>query len=124
MKIHHVALIVSSLEKSISFYQEALGFEVIQKEYRAQRNSWKVDLKKGEVQLELFTFPEAPKRPSYPEAQGLRHVAFVVQNLDDLHADLKKKGIPVEEIRVDHLTGKRFFFFSDPDDQPLEIYEN
>ena len=124
MKIHHVAIIVSSIERSLKFYQDALGFEIISKEFREARNSWKVDLKKDEVQLEMFTFASAPKRPSYPEAQGLRHLALVVDDLDKLHLELTEKGISVEEIRVDHLTGKRFFFFSDPDDQPLEIYEN
>lgn len=124
MKIHHVALIVSSIQKSIQFYEEALGFKVIEKTFREERNSWKVDLRKDEVQLELFTFPGAPERPSYPEAQGLRHMAFSVPDITELHQDLKKKGIVVEEIRVDHLTGKKFFFFSDPDGQPLEIYED
>lgn len=124
MKIHHVAIIVSDMEKSLEFYEKALGFHVKQKTFREERNSWKVDIVKDEVELELFTFPGAPKRPSYPEAQGLRHLAFSVSNIEKLHKELKGKGISVEEIRVDHLTGKKFFFFADPDDQPLEIYEN
>ena len=124
MKLHHVALIVSSLEKSLSFYQEALGFSVLRKEFREERNSWKVDLVRGEIQLELFTFPGAPARPSYPEALGLRHLAFSVENIEVFHQELKGKKIQVEELRVDHLTGKKFFFFADPDNQPLEIYEN
>lgn len=124
MKIHHVALIVSSIQKSIEFYERTLGFKVIAKTYREERNSWKVDLRCHDVQLELFTFPGAPERPSYPEAQGLRHLAFSVSNLSELHQNLKNQGIEVEEIRADHLTGKKFFFFSDPDGQPLEIYED
>lgn len=122
MKIHHVAIIVSSIEKSLEFYEKALGFRVKEKVFRADRNSWKVDIVSGDMQLELFTFPGAPARPSYPEAQGLRHLAFSVDDIDECHERLKNFG--AEEIRVDHLTGKRFFFFSDPDNQPLEIYEN
>lgn len=122
MKIHHVAIIVSDLEKSLEFYEKALGFTVRQKTFRKERNSWKVDIVNGDVELELFTFPGSPKRPSYPEAQGLRHLAFAVDDIEKFHADLKNFG--VEEIRVDHLTGKKFFFFADPDDQPIEIYEN
>jgi glyoxylase I family protein len=124
MKIHHVAIIVSDIEKSLEFYGKALGFIVKEKTFRKDRNSWKVDIVKDDVQLELFTFPGAPGRPSYPEAQGLRHIAFSVNDLEKLHQEIKSKNIDVEEIRVDHLTGKKFFFFSDPDNQPLEIYES
>lgn len=123
MKIHHVALIVSDIDRSIQFY-EKMGFVILNKTFRKERNSWKVDLKVRDVQLELFTFPDAPQRPSYPEAQGLRHLAFSVENLESFYKELKTKGIQLEEIRVDHLTGKKFFFFADPDDQPLEVYEN
>jgi len=124
MKIHHVAIIVSDIEKSLEFYDSALGFKVKQKTFRKERNSWKVDIVKDDVELELFTFPGAPTRPSYPESQGLRHLAFSVNDLEKFHQELKAKKIAVEEIRVDHLTGKKFFFFADPDNQPLEIYEN
>jgi glyoxylase I family protein len=122
MKIHHVAIIVSDIEKSLEFYEKTLGFSVKRKTFRKERNSWKVDIVKDEIELELFTFPGAPLRPSYPEAQGLRHLAFSVDDIETFHESLKEFG--VEEIRVDHLTGKKFFFFADPDDQPLEIYEN
>lgn len=122
MKIHHVAIIVSDMEKSLEFYKKALGFSVKQKTFRQERNSWKVDIVRDSIELELFTFSGAPKRPSYPEAQGLRHLAFSVEDIETFHESLKEFG--VEEIRVDHLTGKKFFFFADPDDQPLEIYEN
>lgn len=124
MKIHHVAIIVSDIEKSLEFYDSALGFKVRERTFRKDRNSWKVDLVNGDVELELFTFPHAPARPSYPEAQGLRHLAFSVEDIEKCHMDLKAKNISVEEIRVDLLTGKKFFFFADPDNQPLEIYEN
>lgn len=124
MKIHHVALIVSDLERSLHFYQEALGFKVQTKKFRAERNSWKVDLVNDSVQLEMFTFPGSPVRPSYPEAQGLRHLALCVDDLEKFHGELKSKKFVVEDIRVDQLTGKKFFFFPDPDNQPLEIYEN
>jgi glyoxylase I family protein len=123
MKIHHVALIVSELERSLNFYERAFGFKVKAREFRTERQSWKVDLIKDDIQLEVFTFPGAGKRPSFPEAEGLRHLAFVVEDLETFHEELKRKNITVEEIRVDHATGKKFFFFSDPDDQPLEIYE-
>lgn len=124
MKLHHVALIVSSLDRSLDFYQRALGFKILQKVFREERNSWKVDLVRDDIQLEMFTFPDAPARPSYPEAMGLRHLAFSVEDLEKFHKELVGKGISVKEIRVDHLTGKKFFFFADPDNQPLEIYEN
>lgn len=124
MKIHHVALIVRDIERSLDFYQNQLGFKLINKIFRTERESWKVDIRLGEIQLELFTFPGAPSRPSYPEALGLRHLAFSVENIDEYYEELSKKGVKLEEKRVDHLTGKKFFFFSDPDDQPLEVYEN
>lgn len=123
MNISHIALIVSDIDKSLRFYEEVLGFKIKSRAFRAERNSWKVNITNGSVELEMFTFPGAPKRPSYPEAMGLRHLAFQVHDIKTCHEDIKKKVLKVEEIRLDPETGKNFFFFSDPDDLPLEIYE-
>lgn len=123
-KIHHVAIICSNYEKSKAFYVNTLGFEIIEETFREARNSYKLDLRVGnQDQLELFSFPEPPQRPSQPEACGLRHLAFEVESLDQTVAELEGKGVAVEPIRVDELTGKRFTFFKDPDHLPLEIYE-
>ncbi|MDM5223570.1 VOC family protein [Peribacillus sp. NJ11] len=123
-KIHHVAIICSDYEKSKNFYVNILGCDIVQETYRAERKSYKLDLMVGgEYQLELFSFPESPNRLSYPEAKGLRHLAFEVEDINQAVKDLEKENIPVEPIRVDELTGKRFTFFCDPDDLPLEIYE-
>lgn len=122
--IHHIAIICSNYARSKHFYVELLGFSVIQETYREARNSYKLDLKLGEnTQIELFSFPDPPQRPSSPEACGLRHLAFKVENLDQSVGDLEAKGIEVEPIRLDELTGKRFTFFKDPDGLPLELYE-
>ena len=122
--IHHIAIICSNYDRSKHFYVEVLGFPIIQETYREARKSYKLDLKVGEnAQIELFSFPEPPPRPSTPEACGLRHLAFKVEKLDRSVADLKAKGIDVEPIRLDELTGKRFTFFKDPDGLPLELYE-
>jgi glyoxylase I family protein len=122
--IHHVAIICSNYERSKRFYVEVLGFPVIQETYRAARDSYKLDLQVGSgAAIELFSFPATPARPSTPEACGLRHLAFKVDNLDASVADLQSKGVEVEPIRLDELTGKRFTFFKDPDGLPLEIYE-
>jgi glyoxylase I family protein len=123
--IHHVAIICSDYQQSKKFYIEVLGFKIIQETYRAERNSYKLDLQVGNSgeQIELFSFPNPPKRVNRPEACGLRHLAFVVDNLDRSVAQLKAHKIAVEEIRVDELTGKRFTFFADPDGLPLELYE-
>ncbi|SIR54458.1 glyoxylase I family protein [Peribacillus simplex] len=123
-KIHHVAIICSDYEKSKNFYVNILGCDIKKETYRSERKSYKLDLKVGgEYQLELFSFPDSPHRPSYPEARGLRHLAFEVEDINQAIEDLEKENIPVEPIRVDELTGKRFTFFCDPDDLPLEIYE-
>ena len=121
---HHVAVICSNYEQSKHFYVNILGFEVLQETYREARQSYKLDLRVGEKDaIELFSFPESPPRPTTPEACGLRHLAFEVEDLDGIVASLQSHGVEVEPIRLDDLTGKRFTFFRDPDDLPLEIYE-
>jgi len=123
-RIHHAAIICSNYEASKHFYVECLGFKVIAENFREQRNSYKLDLALPDgSQVELFSFPEAPERPSYPEARGLRHLAFVVDDVDECKMKLELMGIAVETIRTDEYTGKRFVFFSDPDGLPLELYE-
>lgn len=122
-KIHHIAIIASNYEVSKKFYTEILGLEVIREVYRKERDSYKLDLKLGDSEIELFSFPNAPVRPSYPEARGLRHLAFEVNNIDEAIAELNLHGIECEPIRIDEFTGKRFTFFEDPDKLPLELYE-
>lgn len=122
--LHHIAIICSDYNVSKKFYTEILGFEVIAEYYRKERKSWKCDLSMhGKYTLELFSFPEPPKRISSPEATGLRHLAFAVKNIDLAVIDLKSKGITLEPVRVDEYTGRRFTFFADPDNLPLELYE-
>ena len=122
--IHHAAIICSNYERSKHFYSEILKLPVINELYRAERDSYKLDLALPDgSQLELFSFPAAPKRPSYPEAQGLRHLAFKVADITKSKLYLEEKGIKVEEIRVDEITGKQFTFIADPDDLPLELYQ-
>jgi glyoxylase I family protein len=124
-KIHHIAIICSNYERSKHFYVNILGLEVIHEHYREERNSYKLDLKVGEhAQIELFSFENPPKRPSYPEACGLRHLAFEVDNINESISELQEHGIDVEPIRIDPITGKRFTFFQDPDGLPIELYEN
>ena len=121
--IHHVAIICSDYARSKHFYTQVLKLPVINETYREQRQSYKLDLRLPDnSQLELFSFPDAPTRPSYPEAQGLRHLAFVVEDIHSVVADLEAQGVEVEAIRIDELTGKAFTFFSDPDGLPLELY--
>lgn len=123
-RIHHIAIICSDYPVSKAFYTEILGLEIVREVYRAERNSYKLDLAlNGIYQLELFSFPDPPSRPSMPEARGLRHLAFEVHYLEKSVADLRLHGVDVEEIRTDEYTGKRFAFFSDPDGLPLELYE-
>ncbi len=122
--IHHVAIICSNYERSKHFYVEVLGFSVIKETYRTERQSYKLDLRVGpNDQIELFSFPQPPARVNSPEACGLRHLAFRVNNLDQSVTHLQAKGVEVEPIRVDEITGKRFTFFKDPDNLPLELYE-
>lgn len=123
-KIHHVAIVCSDYEKSKHFYVDILKFSIINEIYRAERDSYKLDLKVSEHDtLELFSFPSPPSRPSKPEACGLRHLAFEVENIAENVDYLTFKGVDVEPVRVDPITGKKFTFFKDPDDLPLEIYE-
>ncbi|WP_050184036.1 SMU1112c/YaeR family gloxylase I-like metalloprotein [Domibacillus robiginosus] len=123
-KIHHAAIICSNYEHSKQFYTEILGLEIIAETYRKERDSYKLDLRVGAIdQIELFSFSDAPVRPSYPEAQGLRHLAFEVKDINESVHELEKKGVVVEPIRIDKGTGRRFTFFSDPDGLPLELYE-
>lgn len=123
-QIHHIAIICSDYEKSKLFYTEILGFKVDKEIYRKERQSYKLDLSlNGQYLIELFSFPKSPKRLSYPETTGLRHIAFGVKNLDFNIDYLKSKNIITEPIRIDEFTGKRFTFFNDPDNLPIELYE-
>jgi glyoxylase I family protein len=122
--IHHAAIICSDYAVSKRFYTEVLGLRIVSEHFRAARDSYKLDLALPDgAQLELFSFPGAPPRPSYPEAQGLRHLAFAVDDVLAGKRMLEAQGIAVEEVRTDELTGKRFVFFADPDGLPLELYE-
>ncbi|MDH6355513.1 glyoxylase I family protein [Dysgonomonas sp. PH5-45] len=123
-RIHHVAIICSDYERSKDFYVNKLGMEVIAETYRVERQSYKLDLTlAGGGQIELFSFPEPPRRLSFPEACGLRHLALETADIEKTIAELEAKGIEVEAIRLDELTGCRFAFFADPDGLPLELYE-
>ena len=123
-RIHHVAIICSDYEKTKDFYVNKLGLRVVAEVLRKERNSWKLDLAVGDqYQIEIFSFLDPPKRVSRPEASGLRHLAFEVENIEETAAELSERGIACEPIRTDEFTGKKFTFFSDPDDLPLEIYE-
>lgn len=122
--IHHTAIICSNYEKSKHFYTEILGLTILKETYRAERNSYKLDLAINQQYcIELFSFPNPPKRVSRPEACGLRHLAFKVDNIHNSIEALNSKGIPTEPIRIDEITGKSFTFFSDPDNLPLELYQ-
>ena len=122
-KMHHIAIIVSDYQRSREFYVEKLEFPVIRENYRPQRGDWKLDLQFGDSELEIFGVATAPRRPNYPEAQGLRHLAFHVEDIDAAVAALAEKGIECEPIRLDPFTNKRMTFFHDPDGLPLELHE-
>jgi len=123
-RIHHAAIICADYARSRSFYVDTLGLAVIAENHRAARDSWKLDLALPDgSQIELFSFPDPPARPSRPEAQGLRHLAFAVDDVAFCKARLEGEGVAVEPIRVDEYTGRRFTFFADPDGLPLELYE-
>ena len=122
--LHHVALICSDYPRSKHFYTQVLGLRVIAEAYREARDSYKLDLALPDgSQLELFSFPDPPPRPSYPEACGLRHLAFEVADVDAAAVALRGHGVEVEPMRVDEYTGRRYTFFADPDGLPLELYE-
>lgn len=122
--IHHIAIICSDYEASKHFYTQILGLSIVLETYRAERDSYKLDLSiNGQYVIELFSFPNPPARPSRPEALGLRHLAFAVSNLEESIAWMEQHNIACEPIRTDTLTGKRFTFFADPDGLPLEFYE-
>lgn len=123
-KVHHIAIICSDYEVSKAFYTEVLGFAIIREVYRAERQSYKLDLAvNGIYAIELFSFPEPVKRASRPEAAGLRHLAFEVDDLELVIASMEHKGVEVEPIRIDEFTEKRFTFIADPDQLPIEFYE-
>jgi glyoxylase I family protein len=122
--VHHIAIICSDYAVSKAFYTEALGLEIIREVHRAERDSYKLDLAvNGQYVIELFSFPNPPPRPSRPEAQGLRHLAFAVADVDAAIRHLGVHHVVCEPVRVDEFTGRRFTFFSDPDGLPLELYE-
>ena len=122
--VHHIAVICSDYQVSKKFYTEILGFSIHAEHYREKRNSFKLDLNLGDRYcIELFSFPNPPARRSRPEACGLRHLAFEVDDIDGAVKWLEENGVSVEPIRTDEYTGKRFTFFADPDDLPLEFYE-
>lgn len=122
--LHHVAIIASDYARSKRFYAEVLGLRVVAEHYRAERDSWKLDLALPDgTQVELFSFPSPPPRVSRPEACGLRHLALRVTDIDAAITHLQAHGVATEPVRVDEYTGRRFTFFADPDDLPLELYE-
>lgn len=121
--IHHLAIICSNYEVSKKFYTEILGFKIINETYRKDRDSYKLDLAiNGTYCIELFSFPSPLKRPSRPEACGLRHLAFGVEDLEKSIQILQSKNVITEAVRIDELTGKKFCFFQDPDALPIELY--
>jgi glyoxylase I family protein len=123
-KIHHIAILCSDYEKSKHFYTNIIGLTIIQEIYREERFSYKLDLAlNGEYIIELFSFPNPPKRISRPEAAGLRHLAFEVNNIQETREYIVNKGCTAEEIRIDEFTEKQFFFIADPDNTPIEFYE-
>ncbi|KHT60205.1 hypothetical protein RJ45_23510 [Photobacterium gaetbulicola] len=122
--IHHAAIICSDYSRSRAFYVDILGLKVLAENYREARDSWKLDLQLPDnSQIELFSFPNPPERPSFPEARGLRHLAFVVDSVEHVTDYLESRGVEVEPIRIDEYTGKTYTFFQDPDGLPLELYQ-
>ena len=123
-RVHHIAIICSDYQRSKQFYCDVLGLKIVREVFRTERNSYKLDLEvNGLYQIELFSFPNPPARPSQPEACGLRHLAFEVDNIGEAVSAILNHGVVVEPIRIDEYTGKRFTFFADPDGLPIEFYE-
>ena len=123
-KIHHIAIISSDYKRSKLFYTQILGFEIEREIFRKERDSFKLDLSlKGQYMIELFSFPNPPERLSRPEGTGLRHLAFEVDDLESSIDELAKNGVEAEPVRIDEMTHKKFTFFFDPDDLPIELYE-
>lgn len=122
-QIHHVAILASDYEKTKEFYVEKLGFRVIRDVYREDRDDYKIDLQLGDCELEVFVVKNAPARPNYPEALGLRHLAFKVNDIEEAVVWLNERGIETEPVRFDIYTQNRMTFFKDPDGLPLEIHE-
>jgi glyoxylase I family protein len=122
--VHHVAIICSDYERSKDFYTRILGLDILAENFRADRNSWKLDLMiNGNYVVELFSFPSPPPRISRPEACGLRHLAFAVDDIAKAIKSLNDNSVKTEPVRIDEFTGRKFTFFNDPDDLPLELYE-
>ncbi len=120
--IHHIAIICSDKEAALDFYVNKLGFPIIRETFRPERDDWKIDLQMGESEIELFIMKDHPRRLS-PEAYGLRHIAFKVPSVEEMVAELTRKGIECEPIRIDSITGEKAAFFKDPDGLPIEIHE-
>jgi glyoxylase I family protein len=123
-RIHHAAVICSDYQRSKHFYTRILGLQIVDENYRSERSSYKLDLAVGEHgQIELFSFPDPPARITNPEACGLRHLAFEVDDVEQAAINLNENGVSTQPIRVDEYTGKKFVFFFDPDGLPLELYQ-
>ena len=123
-QLNHIAIICKNINQSKYFYCEILGFKIIRENFRAERNSYKVDIAvNSNYLIELFSFPNPPQRQSYPEATGLRHLAFSIDNFEETLQNLSDKGIVYEPVRVDEFTGKKFTFIEDPDQLPIELVE-
>ena len=122
-KVHHVAIIGSDYQKSRHFYVDLLGFQVLREVYREERDDWMLNLALDDLEIELFIMKDHPKRPSYPEAYGLRHLAFRVDSVEETVRELNEKGIATEPIRLDTYTGEKMTFFFDPDGLPMELHE-
>ena len=122
-KQHHIAVICSDYAKAKEFYIDKLGFTLEKECYRPAQDDYLRMLRLGETVIELFVRPDAPARVNNPEAMGLRHLAFQVEDIVPATAWLNSLGIETEPIREDPYNGGRFTFFKDPDGLPLELHE-